>query len=165
MLFQHSSELAIRATLFLAQQVPGKLSPVHEIAAEAGVSKAYLAKILQRLTSSGLVRSFRGPGKGMELGRAPDSISLASVIRAVEGSRDAEECVLGFGMCSEQNPCALHREWRPLREAINGFLVKTTLADLVRVAQAKSACRSGYSGKHKRRASRGTATMSKRRLL
>ena len=52
MLFQHSSELALRAALFLAQQVPGKLSPVHEIAAAAGVSEAYLAKILQRLTSN-----------------------------------------------------------------------------------------------------------------
>ena len=33
MFFQHSSELAIQATLFLAQQAPGKLSPVREIAA------------------------------------------------------------------------------------------------------------------------------------
>jgi len=135
-LFQHSSELALRAALFLAQQVPGKLSPVHEIAAQAGVSEAYLAKILQRLASSGLVRSFRGPGKGMELGKAPEAISLASVIRAVEGTKDAD-CVLGFDACSTENPCALHEDWLPLRTAINAFLVKTTLADLVRVAAKK----------------------------
>lgn len=165
MLFQHSSELAIRATLFLAQQAPGKLSPVHEIAAEAGVSQAYLAKILQRLTSSGLVRSFRGPGKGMELGKPPEAISLASVVRAMEGPKDVEDCVFGFGMCSVQNPCALHKEWWPLREAINGFLTKTTLADLVRVAQAKSASGSRYSSRQKRGTIRGTATMSRRRLL
>ena len=137
MLFQHSSELALRAALFLAQQVPGKLSPVHEIAAAAGVSEAYLAKILQRLTSSGLVRSFRGPGKGMELGKAPEAISLASVIRAVEGTKDAGDCLLGFGACSTQNPCALHKDWLPLRTAINAFLLKTTLADLVGVAGKK----------------------------
>jgi len=136
-LFQHSSELALRAALFLAQQVPGKLSPVHEIAAEAGASEAYLAKILQRLASNGLVRSFRGPGKGMELGKAPEAISLASVIRAVEGTKDADDCVLGFGACSMENPCALHENWLPLQTAINAFLVKTTLADLVRVAAKK----------------------------
>jgi Rrf2 family iron-sulfur cluster assembly transcriptional regulator len=138
MLFQHASELAIRATLFLAQQAPGKLSPVHEIAAHAGVSEAYLAKILQRLTSSGLVRSFRGPGKGMELGRAPDAITLASLIEAMEGAKAPDECVLGLGVCSEENPCLLHEEWLPLRAAIHNFLEKTTLADLVRVVDRQS---------------------------
>ena len=49
MLFQHASELALRATLFLAKQAPGKLTPVHEMAAHAGVSEAYLAKILNWL--------------------------------------------------------------------------------------------------------------------
>ena len=138
LLFQHASELAIRATLFLAQQAPGKLSPVHEIASHSNVSEAYLAKILQRLASSGLVRSFRGPGKGMELGRAPDAISLASVIGAVEGPKELEDCVLGLGLCSEENPCALHEEWLPLRTAIHNFLEKTTLADLVGVVQRRS---------------------------
>lgn len=138
MLFQHASELAIRASLFLAQQAPGKLSPVHEIAAHSNVSEAYLAKILQRLASSGLVRSFRGPGKGMELGRAPKGISLAAVIHAVEGPKEQEDCVLGLGLCSEEKPCALHEEWLPLRTAIHNFLEKTTLADMVQVVERRS---------------------------
>jgi Rrf2 family protein len=163
MIFQHSSELALRAALFLAQQVPGKLSPVHEIAAEAGVSEAYLAKILQRLASNGLVRSFRGPGKGMELGKAPGAISLASVIHAVEGTKDTENCVLGFGACSAENPCVLHEGWLPLRTAINAFLVKTTLADLVREA-AKKRRRFGYVVKAKPAAARTRGREPRRRL-
>lgn len=131
-LFQHSSELAIQATLFLAQQAPGKLSPVREIAAHAGISEAYLAKILQRLVSAGMVRSFRGPGKGMELGRAPDAITLASLMEAMEGVKPPDECVLGLGVCSQDNPCPLHEDWIPLRTAIRDLLEKTTLADLVR---------------------------------
>ena len=138
MLFQHSSELAIQATLFLAQQAPGKLSPVHEIAAHAGVSEAYLAKILQRLTSAGLVRSFRGPGRGMELGRAPDAITLASLIEAMEGVKSSDECVLGLGVCSEENPCPLHKDWIPLHTAIRDLMEKTTLADLVRAVRESS---------------------------
>lgn len=130
-LFQHSSELAIRALLFLAQQAPGKLSPVHEIALTAGVSEAYLAKITQRLAGAGLVRSFRGPGRGMELGRTPESITLAAVVRAVQGAFDSGECILGLGMCTGHSPCVLHRDWLPLRTAIQNMLEKTTLADLV----------------------------------
>jgi Rrf2 family protein len=132
MILQHSSELAIRAVLFLAQQAPGKLSPVHEIAAEIGVSKTYLAKVTQRLVSTGLVRSFRGPGKGLELGRAPGNISLASVVRAAQGALDSDSCVLGRGVCSDEHPCALHSEWLPLRMRISELLERTTLADLIR---------------------------------
>jgi Rrf2 family iron-sulfur cluster assembly transcriptional regulator len=138
MLFQHSSELAIQATLFLAQQAPGKLSPVHEIADHTGVSEAYLAKILQRLASAGIVRSFRGPGKGMELGRAPDAITLASLIEAMEGTKAPDECVLGLGVCSEEDPCPLHEDWIPLRTAIRDLLEKTTLADLVHAVRKRS---------------------------
>ena len=132
MIFQYSTKLAIRAALFLAQQAPGKLSPVHEIAAHLGVSEAYLAKVTQRLVSTGLVRSFRGPGKGLELRRAPEKITLAVVVHAVQGSLDSDNCVLGREMCSEENPCALHSEWLPLRKRFSDLLEKTTLADLVR---------------------------------
>jgi Rrf2 family iron-sulfur cluster assembly transcriptional regulator len=132
MVFQHASELALSATLFLARQAPGKLTPVHEIATHTGVSEAYLAKILQRLTSVGLIRSFRGPGKGMELGRAPEAITIASLIRAVEGSRLSDECIFGLGNCSDKHPCPLHNNWLPLRTALFELMEKTTLADLIR---------------------------------
>jgi Rrf2 family protein len=130
MILQRSSELAILAALFLAQQAPGKLTPVHEIAAHAGVSQAYLAKILQKLASAGLVRSFRGPGKGMKLGRAASTITLASLILVIEGSKEADECVLGLGTCSKKTPCVLHDGWIPIHTEIRDLLEKTTLADL-----------------------------------
>lgn len=138
MILQRSSELAIRAALFLAQQAPGKLSPVHEIAAHTGVSEAYLAKILQRLAGAGLVRSFRGPGKGMELGRAPGSISLDSIVCAMEGPWAEDDCVLGIGICSKETPCTLHADWIPIRTAIQALLQNTTLANLVEIAQGQS---------------------------
>ncbi|MBI4446139.1 MAG: Rrf2 family transcriptional regulator [Acidobacteria bacterium] len=131
MILHRSSELAIQAALFLAQQAPGKLSPVHEIAAHTGVSEAYLSKVLQPLTSAGLVRSFRGFGKGMELARSPERITLSSLIHATQGVLASDACVLGLGICSEENPCAIHRDWVPLRNAIRDLVEKTTLADLI----------------------------------
>jgi Rrf2 family iron-sulfur cluster assembly transcriptional regulator len=139
MIFQRASELTIRAAVFLAQQVPGKLTPVHKIAAHLGVSEAYLAKILQRLASAGLVRSFRGPGKGMELGRAASTITLSSLILVMEGPKGVDECVLGFGTCSEETPCVLHDQWIPIRAAIRNLLENTTLADLAESVPTREA--------------------------
>jgi Rrf2 family protein len=132
LLFHRSTEVAIQALVFLAQQSPGKLSPTHKIAAEAGVPEAYLAKVLQQLSVSGLVRTFRGSGKGVELGRPADAIPLSAVIRAAQGGLDSDRCILGLPVCSEENPCSLHYEWLPHRAAIEELLERTTVADLVR---------------------------------
>lgn len=106
--------------------------PVHEIAAEIGVSETYLAKITQRLVSAGLVRSFRGPGRGLELGRAPEKITLLLLVNAIQGSLRSNDCFFGLRSCNEEEPCALHSEWIPLRDSICELLEQTTLADLVR---------------------------------
>jgi Rrf2 family protein len=150
MLLQHASELAIRATVFLAQQSPGKLSPVREVAARAGVPEAYLAKIFQRLAHAGLVRTFRGPGKGVELGRAPGAISLAALVRAVEGPTVSEGCVFGLSSCPATAPCPLHGEWMPLQAGIRDLLEKTTLADLIRTAPETSGKPGKAAGRHGR---------------
>jgi Rrf2 family transcriptional regulator, iron-sulfur cluster assembly transcription factor len=132
LIFNRATEVAIQALVLLAQQPPGKLTPTHEIAAEADVPEAYLAKVLQRLSAAGLVRTFRGSGKGIELGKAPEEIRTSAVVIAAQDSLDSERCVLGLNVCSEQNPCSLHYEWLPHRAAIQELLDRTTIADLVR---------------------------------
>lgn len=137
MLYTRASELAIRAALFLARQPPGKLCPVREIAQATELSEAYLAKILRRLTGTGLVRGFRGPGRGMQLGRSPEEISLWMLVRAMEGPERPDCCALGLKVCSEENPCALHFKWIPLRDAVRSLLSETTLASLVRTVRER----------------------------
>lgn len=128
--YTSASEMAIRAALFLALQPPGKLSTIHDIAHSTGLPQPYLAKIIRRLTCAGLVRAFRGPGGGIELGRAPQAISLGGIVRTVEGPRRPDWCVLGVHGCSEQNPCPLHQRWAPLRAEMNRLLEETTLDTL-----------------------------------
>lgn len=130
MLYSHTAELAIRAALFLALQPPGKLSPVREIARSTRLPEPYLAKILQRLSAAGLVRAFRGPGGGLELGRDPQTINLWAIVCAVEECEKRNQCVLGLEACSEERPCSLHERWGPLRDAIRRLLEESTLAEL-----------------------------------
>jgi Rrf2 family protein len=132
MIFHRATEVAIQALVFLAQQAPGKLSPTHEIAVEAKVPEAYLAKVLQRLGMAGLVRTFRGSGKGVELGKSAAEIRLSSVVVATQDSMDSDRCILGLPICSEKNPCSLHHEWLPHKAAIQEMIERTTVEDLLR---------------------------------
>ena len=128
MYYGHAAEVAIRAALYLGARPPGELSPVQDIADDTKLPKAYLSKIIQRLAQAGLVRTFRGPGGGIELGKSPDAITLGALVTAVEGRADLERCALGIGECSAANPCALHARWSPLRNESMRLLEDTTLA-------------------------------------
>jgi Rrf2 family transcriptional regulator, iron-sulfur cluster assembly transcription factor len=129
-IYSHTSELAIRATLYLALQPPGKLSPIRQIARDTGLPGPYLAKITRRLIQAGLVRAFRGPGGGLELGRAPETISLWTVVAAVDAAAPSKACPLGIELCSEEAPCPLHLRWWPLETARRRLLEDTTIGTM-----------------------------------
>ena len=132
MVYGHAAEIAIRAGLYLAGRPPGELSPVHEIAEATKLPSPYLSKVVQRLAQAGLVRTFRGPGGGIELGKSPEAITLWSLVCATDGSGDVNRCALGIGNCSPSNPCPLHGRWVPLRDEFQKLLEGTTLATLLR---------------------------------
>jgi len=132
MTYGHAAEIAIRAGLYLAGRPPGELSPVHEIAKATKLPSPYLSKVVQRLAQAGLVRTFRGPGGGIELGKSPEAITLWSLVCATDGSADVNRCALGIGNCSPSNPCPLHGRWVPLRDEFQKLLEGTTLATLLR---------------------------------
>ncbi len=155
MLYSHSAELAIRAALYLALQPPGRLSTVHTIAAGTGLPKSYLAKIVRKLADTGMVRSFRGPGGGIELGHAPEEISLWSLVSAVDGGGDMWGCVLGAKTCTPGKSCPLHEQWRPIRERMKKLLEKTTLATMVKTLQ-------GSENTHGKSVVRGASSVSRK---
>jgi len=132
MLYGHASEIAIRAGLYLAGRPPGELSPVHEVAKATKLPSPYLSKVIQRLAQAGLVRTFRGPGGGIELGRSPEAITLWALVCATDGPADVNRCALGIGNCSPSKPCPLHGRWAPLRDEFQKLLEGTTLAALQR---------------------------------
>jgi len=132
MLYGHAAEIAIRAGLYLAGRPPGELSPVHEVARATKLPRPYLSKVIQRLAQAGLVRTFRGPGGGIELGKSPEAITLWSLVCATDGPSDVNRCALGIGECSPINPCPLHGRWVPIREEFQKLLEGTSLAALRR---------------------------------
>jgi Rrf2 family protein len=157
MLYGHAAEVAIRAALYLAARPPGELSPVHEVAKATKLPSAYLSKVIQRLAQAGLVRTFRGPGGGIELGKSPEVITLWSLVRATDGPSDVDRCALGIGNCSPTTPCPLHGRWAPLRENFQMLLEGTTVGALVReLEQTPGKYQSGHQ-----RHTRGTGAFSK----
>jgi len=61
--------------------------PLSDISARQQISLSYLEQMFSKLRQDGLVDSTRGPGGGYSLGQPADRITVADIIRAVDGRR------------------------------------------------------------------------------
>ncbi|MGL6072819.1 MAG: RrF2 family transcriptional regulator [Fimbriiglobus sp.] len=85
-MFSTTVEYALRAAVYLSSKY-GQSSTTEEVAEKTLVPGAYLAKILQGLSRSGIVRSQRGVGGGVSLAKDPTLLTVLDVINAVEPFR------------------------------------------------------------------------------
>jgi Rrf2 family protein len=127
------SKTGIHATLaltFLADLADGEFAGAGAIAREIGAPQNYLGKLLNNLVGSGLVLSQKGYGGGFRLARPAERISVFDIVEPIDHISRWGNCFMGRGKCSESNPCAVHNDWKEIRERYLGFLKSTTLADL-----------------------------------
>jgi Rrf2 family protein len=127
-------DYALRAMLELA--AAGGLMKGEQLAAAQGIPQKFLEAILAELRHSELVASRRGVEGGYTLGRPAGEISLADVIRAVEGPIATVRGVRPDEVDYEGAARALAPVWIELRAAMRGVLEETTLADVVSRSEA-----------------------------
>lgn len=127
------SEYAIEGLLVLAARPAGTVMVLRDIAASREAPQSFLAKIFQRLTRAGIVRSSRGGMRGYALARRPEEIKMKDILLAIEGPDLLEHCIFWSNRCAETKPCPLHEQWKRLRQRISRDLFEeTTLARLAR---------------------------------
>ena len=124
-------EYAIRGIIYLAQQPPGHVSLISEIAAAAEVPQTFLAKIFQSFAKLGLVTSSRGTGGGFVLARPASAITLREVVEAVEGPIVPNRCLLG-NPCDRGGICRVHGIWQDVQTEVVHILDSVTIETLAR---------------------------------
>jgi len=125
-------EYAIRGIIYLAQQPPGKMALISEIAEAAEVPQTFLAKIFQSFAKLGIVNSFRGTGGGFVLGRPASRITLREVVEAVEGPIMPTRCLMDSGNCDRGIECLVHPVWRRVQSEVVQILESVTIEELAK---------------------------------
>lgn len=101
------------------------------LAEATGVPLPTAQKLVSRLSSAGLLESARGTGGGFRLARAPEAISLADIIEAVEGPIAMTTCVDdGRDHCALDHHCSVKPHWGVVNEAVRGALAGVSLTRL-----------------------------------
>ena len=94
--------------------------------------KHFTAKILQQLSKANLLNSQRGPNGGFFL-PTESGVSLADIVRAIDGNQLLDGCILGFKECSELRPCPAHHKLQSVRDYLKGTLTSTNIEELSEV--------------------------------
>jgi Rrf2 family protein len=124
------ADYAVRATVELAAADDEKPIKAERIATAQGIPLNFLENILGELRHAGIVRSHRGAEGGFRLAKPAAEITVADVIRAVEGPlasvRGGPPEQTEYGGAAE----ALPRVWIAVRANLRSVVERVTVADI-----------------------------------
>ena len=124
-------DYAVRALCELAAHEGDAPLKAERIAAAQDVPASFLINILADLKRAGFVRSVRGQVGGHRLARPPESISVADVIRAVEGPLADVRGVRPEALHFRGPAASLRDVWLATRVGVRRVLERITIADIV----------------------------------
>lgn len=126
------SKMTDYATVIMAELAmrQGERCSAAMVAESTGLEAPTVAKALKMLARSELIDSVRGVNGGYRLSESAQKVSVAAIIRAMEGPIALTECALEPGLCSRENDCHLSGNWQRIGETIENALETLSLADL-----------------------------------
>jgi Rrf2 family cysteine metabolism transcriptional repressor len=126
------SEYALLALVHLARHEAKGYLPVQSIADAQGIPPRFLEQILLTLKRARYVRSLKGQKGGYCLSRPADRITLAEVIRLIDGALAPTESVSKYFY--ETTPIEKERKllrvFKEIRDVVSARLEGTTIADV-----------------------------------
>lgn len=129
------SDYAMRIVYCLAKE--GARMDAATIADRTGVTLRFSLKILRKLVTSGLVKSYKGAGGGYELAKPPSDISMSEVIEMVEGPYAISRCVAGEDYDCNRNKetcvtCKFNRIYADITQSVRERLQSISFDQLLK---------------------------------
>lgn len=127
----YSCIYGIRASVLLARKQKQGYTTIRELSNELGISFHFLTKVLQRLTHSQILESYKGPNGGVKLAKRADEICIKQIIECLDENFELPDCALGLPVLHQYSTCPYHEEWQSLKAKIENMIATLTLDDLV----------------------------------
>jgi Rrf2 family protein len=124
------ADYAVRAAVELVPASEGAPRKADSVAGAQSIPPSFLENILNQLKSAGIVRSQRGPDGGWWLARPADEVSLADIIRAVEGPLASIRGERPESVSYAGAAAPLQQVWIALRANLRGVLEHVSVADV-----------------------------------
>lgn len=127
-MFSKTCEYAIKALIFIAQKADNERKVgIRDVAEGIDSPEHFIAKILQTLSKRGFVNSSKGPNGGFYMDENTLEVTLADVVKEIDGDKILYGCGIGLKQCSETHPCPIHNDFKVIREQIVEMLEKSKI--------------------------------------
>lgn len=127
--FSKKADYALMAMKHLAIG-PARHASARSIAQRYRIPLELMAKILQSLVRTGLLRSRHGIRGGYELARTPSAISVLEVIQAIDGPLSLTSCSETDHCCAQFRSCCIRDPLWQIRDRIMQTLRSFSIFDL-----------------------------------
>ena len=126
------SDYAVRIIGCLSAE--NKRIDAKNISERTGVSLRFALKILRKLVSAGLVKSYKGMQGGYELAKAPSEITMLDVIETVEGSYYLNRCHEEEFVCTRgaKGCCCYQKVFNEITDIVSQKLAEYNFEDLLK---------------------------------
>jgi Rrf2 family protein len=128
-------EYGLRALQDLAMHYGTGPVPNKNLAERNNIPPKFLEQILLTLKHGHIILSQKGPRGGYYLARSPEQITLAEVVRLLDGPLAPVSCVSEVAYepcgCPDMQNCGLRRVMKDVRDTVARMMENTTLADLI----------------------------------
>jgi len=123
---------ALRLMTDIARHDQEGFVSLKDIALRQDISMKYLEQIVGMLSRAGLLQSSRGAQGGYRLNREPKEYSVGEILRLTEGNLAPVSCLKDEENCCDRcGECPTLDFWTGLYAAVNAYIDRYTLADLL----------------------------------
>lgn len=138
------ADYAILLMIRMAEDDQATPHSARDLSAETHLPLPIAGKILKALARGGLLVSQRGAAGGYRLAEDPSRITVADIIRAIEGPIALTECQSDMtGPCAISSHCASRRKWSRINDVIERTLDGISLAEMARPLTPRELIASG----------------------
>lgn len=123
------TDYALRTLMYLG--MASERTTVEQVSGFYQISPDHVAKVVSQLVRLGYVRSIRGSGGGIELGKPAGDITVGEVVTAFEGDVHLLECLGREGVCVIEDYCKLKKVLTTAENLQREYLKSVTLEEVL----------------------------------
>ncbi|MDR0665824.1 MAG: Rrf2 family transcriptional regulator [Campylobacteraceae bacterium] len=132
MLLTKASEYALLSLIIIAQR--NAPQDVDTLSTQLGISKSFLAKVLQCLAKEGVLKSFKGAKGGFIIAKDPKELTIKEIVECAEKKPTIVfECASSLSDCPNNRAeyCKIWPFFHRFQSKVDNFLETITLWDIV----------------------------------
>ena len=127
----------------MAEHEPGQIHTAREVAERSGLPLPMVSKIMRSLARGAVLTSHRGVTGGYSLDRSANDMTVAEVIRAIDGPISMVQCGVEPGACEQEPVCPTRINWARISREIERALESIQVSEMLTAKDRRELLRIG----------------------